>query len=99
MIRHHLVCSRSNFRHVVSAFVRMNKLEHRWVIKYLFLQGNKPSQTKTKIDVVYGDSSLSSTAVTIRGTDFICQVTSLKDETLPERLRTETTYDNIEKIQ
>lgn len=84
LIRHHLVYSRSNFSHVVSAFVKMNKLEYRWVIKYLYLQGNKPSQTKTKIDVVYGDSSLSSTAVNMRATDFLCEGTSLKDETLSE---------------
>ena len=56
----------------MSVFVKMEKIEYRAVIKYLFLKGNTPTQIKDELDAVYGewDSAPSFTTVKFWAAEF-----------------------------
>ena len=45
--------------------MKIDKIEYRAVIKYLFLKGNTPTQIKDELDSVYGDSAPSFTTVKV----------------------------------
>lgn len=47
----------------VDVFVKMEKVEYRAVIKFLYLKGNTPAKIKVELDAVYGDSAPSFTTV------------------------------------
>ncbi|XP_065665495.1 protein GVQW3-like [Hydra vulgaris] len=75
----------------------MDKIEYRAVIKYLFLKGNTPTQTKDEMDSVYGDSAPSFTTVKIWAAEFKCGQ-SLGDDERSGRPKTATTDENIAKV-
>ena len=54
----------------MSVFVKMEKIEYRAVIKYLFLKGNTPTQIKVELDTVYGDNAPSFTTVKFWAAEF-----------------------------
>ena len=56
----------------VSVFMKMDKIEYRAVIKYLFLKDNMPTQIIDELDSVYGDSAPSSTTVKCWAAEFKC---------------------------
>lgn len=76
----------------------MDKVEYRAVIRYLFLKGNSPTQIKTEMDIVYGDSSPSFTTVKFWAAEFKRGRTSLGDEERSGRPRTATTDENIAQV-
>lgn len=55
-------------------------MEYRAVIKYLHLKGNTPTQIKTELDVVYGDSVPSFATVKTWAAEFKHGRTSLSDD-------------------
>ena len=79
-------------------FVKMEKIEYRAVINYLFLKGNTPMQIKDKLDAVYGDSAPSFTTVKFWAAEFKRGCTSLGDNERSGRPKTVTTDDNIAQI-
>ena len=50
--------------------MKMNKIEYRAVIKYLFLKGNTPTQIKDEFDLVYGNSAPSFITVKFWAAEF-----------------------------
>lgn len=82
----------------MSIFVKMEKIEYRAVIKYLFLKGNTPTQIKDELDSVYGDSSPSFTTVKFWAAEFKRGRKSLGDDERSGRPKTVTTDDNIAKV-
>lgn len=55
---------------VASAFVKMETLEYRGVIKFLCLKDNRPTQIKPELDTVYGDFAPSVAIVKKRSIEF-----------------------------
>ena len=82
----------------MGVIVKMEKMEYRAVIKYLFLKDNTPTQIKDKLDSVYGDSAPSFTTVKFWAAEFKRGRTSLKDEERSGRPKTATTDDNIAQV-
>src|SRR5436190_23170121 len=78
--------------------MKMNKIEYRAVIKYLFLKGNTPTQIKDELDSVYGDSALSFTTVKFWTAEFKRDRKSLGDNEHLGRPKTATTDENIAKV-
>ena len=60
--------------------MKMDNIEYRTVIKYLFLKGNTPTQIKDELDSVYGDSAPSFTTVKFWPADFKRGRKSLGDD-------------------
>jgi len=79
-------------------FEKMEKIEYRAVIKYLFLKGNTPTQIKNELDVVYGDSAPSFTTVKFWAAEFKRGRTSLIDDERSGRPKTATSDDNIAQV-
>ena len=50
--------------------MKIDKIEYRAVIKYLFLKGNTPMQIKVELDSVYGNSARSFTTVKFWAAEF-----------------------------
>ncbi|GFV72493.1 HTH_48 domain-containing protein [Trichonephila clavipes] len=82
----------------VSVFVKMDKIEYRAVIKYLFLKGNTPTHIKDELDSVYGDSASSFTTVKFWAAEFKRGHQSLREDERSGRLNTATTDENFAKI-
>ena len=82
----------------MSVFVKMEKIEYRDVIKYLFLKGNTPTQIKDELDAVYGDSAPSFTTVKFWAAEFKRGRTNLGDDERSGRPKTATTDDNIAQV-
>lgn len=82
----------------MSVFVKMEKIEYRAVIKYLFLKGNTPTQIKDELDSVYGDSAPSFTTVKFWAAEFKRGRKSLGDDDRSGRPKTSTSDDNIAKV-
>src|SRR5436190_21126688 len=78
--------------------MKMNKIEYRAVIKYLFLKGNTPTQIKDELDSVYGDSAPSFTTVKFWAAEFKRGRESLGDDERSGRSKTATTDENIAKV-
>ena len=57
--------------------MKMDKIEYRAVIKYLFLEGTTPTQIKDELDSVYGDSAPSFTTVKFWAAEFKCGCKSM----------------------
>ena len=57
--------------------MKIDKIEYRAVIKYLFLKGNTPMEIKDQLDSVYGDSAPSFTTVKFWAAEFKCDRKSL----------------------
>jgi histone-lysine N-methyltransferase SETMAR len=76
----------------------MNEIEHRAIIKYLFLRGNTPTQIKDELDSVYGDSALSFTTLEFWAAEFKRGRQSLGDDERSGRPKTATTDENIAKV-
>ena len=70
--------------------MKMDKIEYRAVIKYLFLKGNMPTQIK---DSVYGDSAPSFTTVKFWAAEFKHGHKSLGDDECLGRPKTATTNE------
>ena len=60
--------------------MKMNKIEYRAVIKYLFLKANMPMQIKDELDSVYGDSASSFTTAKFWAVEFKRGHKSLEEE-------------------
>ncbi|XP_035220308.1 protein GVQW3-like [Stegodyphus dumicola] len=73
-------------------------MEYRAVIRYLFLNGNTPTQIKEEIYTVYGDSSPSFISVKFWPAKFKRGRSILDDDERSGRPKTATTKDNIAKI-
>ena len=82
----------------MSVFVKMEKIEYRAVIKYLFLKGNTPTQIKVELDTVYGDNVPSFTTVKFWAAEFKRGSKSLGDDERSGRPKTATADDNIAKV-
>ena len=82
----------------MSVFVKMEKIEYRAVIKYLFLKGNMPTQIKVELDTVYGDNAPSFTTVKFWAAEFKRGRKSLGDDERSGRPKTATADDNIAKV-
>ena len=78
--------------------MKMDKIEYRAVIKYLFLKGNTPTQIKDELDSVYGDSAPSFTTVKFWAAEFKRGRKSLGDDERSGRPKTATTDENIAKV-
>ena len=78
--------------------MKMDKIEYRSIIKYLFLKGNKPMQIKDELDSVYGDSVSSFTIVKFQAAEFKSGCKSLGDDECSGRQKTATTDENIAKV-
>src|SRR5436190_10871232 len=78
--------------------MKMDKIEYRAVIKYLFLKGNTPTQIKDELDSVYGDSAPSFTTVKFWAAEFKRGRKSLGDAERLGRPKTATTDENIAKV-
>lgn len=61
-------------------FAKMEKEQYRSVIRFLFLDGKKCEEIKTKLDAVYGDTSPSMTTVRYWFNEFKRGRTSVFDE-------------------
>lgn len=77
---------------------KIEKIEYRAVIKYLFLKGNTPSKIKEELDAVYGDCAPSFTTVKFWAAEFKRGRTSLGDDERSGRPKTATMDDNIAEI-
>jgi hypothetical protein len=75
-----------------------DKIEHRAVIKYLFLKGNTPAQIKDDLDSVWGDSAPSFTTVKFWAAEFKRGRKNLGDDEHSGRSKTATTDENITKV-
>ena len=75
--------------------MKMDKIEYRAVIEYLFLEGNMPMQIKYELDSVYDDSAPSFTTVKFWAAEFKRGHKSLGDDGCP---KTATTDKNIAKV-
>ncbi|GFW82712.1 HTH_48 domain-containing protein [Trichonephila clavipes] len=84
--------------HDVSAFVKLERIEYRAVIKYLFLKGNTTTQIKDELDSVYGNSIPSFTLVKFWAAEFKRGHKSLGDDERSGRPNTATTDENITKF-
>ena len=82
----------------MSVFVKMEKIEYRAVIKYLFLKGNTPTQIKVELDTVYVDNAPSFTTVKFWAAEFKRGRKSLGDDERSGRPKTATADDNIAKV-
>ncbi|GFW82718.1 HTH_48 domain-containing protein [Trichonephila clavipes] len=82
----------------VSAFVKLERIEYRAVIKYLFLKGNTTTQIKDELDSVYGNSIPSFTLVKFWAAEFKRGHKSLGDDERSGRPNTATTDENITKF-
>src|SRR5436190_21585100 len=78
--------------------MKMDKIEYRAVIKYLFLKGNMPTQIKDELDSVYGDSAPSFTTVKFWAAEFKRDRKSLGDVERSGRPKTASTDENIAKV-
>ena len=78
--------------------MKMDKIEYRAVIKYLFLKGNTPTQIKDELNSVYGDSAPSFTTVKFWAAEFKRGRKSLGDDERSGRPKTATTDENIAKV-
>ena len=78
--------------------MKMDKIEFRAVIKYLFLKGNTPTLIKDELDSVYGDSAPPFTTVTFWAAEFKRGRKSLGDDERSGRPKTATTDENIAKV-
>ena len=78
--------------------MKIDKIEHRVVIKYLFLKGNTPTQIKDELDSVYGDSAPSFTTVKFWAAEFKRGRKSLGDDESSVHPKTATTDENIAKV-
>ncbi|CAK1604644.1 unnamed protein product [Parnassius mnemosyne] len=74
------------------AFVKMEKIEYRAVIKFLFLKGNTLTEIIDELDSVYGDSAPSFTTVKFWVAEFKRE--SLGDDKRSGRPKAATTDDN-----
>jgi len=69
------------------------------VIKFLYLKGNTPTQIKTELDTIYGDSTPSFVTIKRLAAEFKHDRTTLADyNKSSERLTIATIIDNIKKI-
>src|SRR5436190_18847496 len=73
--------------------MKMDKIEYRVVIKYLFLKGNTPTQIKDELD-----SAPSFTTVKFWAAEFKRGRKSLGDDERSGRPKTATTNENIAKV-
>src|SRR5436190_5865398 len=78
--------------------MKMDKIEYRAVIKYLFLKGNMPTQIKDELNSVYRDSAPSFTTVKFWAAEFKRDRKSLGDDERSGRPKTATTVENIVKV-
>src|SRR5436190_23148743 len=78
--------------------MKMDKIEYRAVIKYMFLKGNTPTQIKDELDSVYGDSAPSFTTVKFWAAKFKRGRKSLGDDERSGRPKTAITDENIAKV-
>ena len=75
--------------------MKLDKIEYRAVIKYMFLKGNTCTQTKDEFDSVYGDSASSFTTVKFWTAEFKRGRKSLGDDERSGPPKTATTDENI----
>ena len=78
--------------------MKMDKIEYRAVIKYLFLKGNTPAQIKDELDSVYGDSAPSFTTVKFWAAEFKRGRKRSGNHERSERPKTATSDENIAKV-
>ena len=78
--------------------MKMDKIEYRVVIKYLFLKGNTPTQIKDELDSVYEDSAPSFTTVKFWAAEFKHARKSQGDDERSGRPKTATTDENSAKV-
>ena len=78
--------------------MNMDKIEYPAVIKYLFLEGNTPTQVKDELDSVYRDCASSFTTVKFWAAEFKRGRKSLGDDECLGRPKTATTDENIAKV-
>ncbi|KAG5345034.1 SETMR methyltransferase, partial [Acromyrmex heyeri] len=76
----------------------MEKEQYRSVIRFLFLDGKTCEEIKTKLDAVYGNSSLSMTTVRYWFNEFKRGRSSVFDEERPGRPADVVTEEIVEKI-
>ncbi|GFS57517.1 HTH_48 domain-containing protein [Trichonephila clavipes] len=76
----------------------MDKIEHRAVIKYLFLKGNMSTQIKDELYSVYGDSAPSFTTVKFWAVEFKRGRKSLGDDERSGRPNTAITNETSPKF-
>ena len=79
--------------------MKMDKIDYRAVIKYLFLKGNTPTQIKDELDSAYGDTAPSFTTVKFWAAEFKRGCKSLGDDKRSERPKTATTDENIAELK
>ena len=82
----------------MSVFMKIDKIEYRVVIKYLFLKSNTPTQIEEELDYVYGDSAPSFTTVKFWAAEFKRGRKSLGDSERSGRPKTASIDENIAKV-
>lgn len=76
----------------------MDKIECRAVIKFLHLKNNTPTQIKTEMDSVYGESAPSFSTVKFWVAEFKRGRTNLYDDERVGRPKTATNQDIVQKV-
>jgi histone-lysine N-methyltransferase SETMAR len=83
---------------VLSVFLKVDKIEHRAVIKFFVKEGLTPNEIHSKFIKVYGDSSPSFSTVKKWAAEFKRGRTSLEDDPREGRPKSATTPEIIEQV-
>ena len=91
-----VVCENEPLQYMCS--VKMDKLEHWTVIKFLVLDGVTPREINPKFTKVYGNSVPFISTIKKWAAEFKHSRISLKDDPCKGRQKTATTPETIEKV-
>lgn len=83
---------------IVSEFVKMEKIGHRYVIQYFYLKGLSPTNIKAELDSTLGESAPSFRTVKFWVAEFKRGRTSCQDEHRSGRPNEVTTPEMVKKI-